>query len=100
MSFDGKKLRDEARACLGKDSPAGELVDCVAKNFPDVEVYREMDDLVIKGGTRFLIVRRIGSDRFHVAENVTVPSTNLVDFGGGAERTLDQLIEEISVFAR
>jgi hypothetical protein len=100
MSIDGKKLREEARACLGENRPAGELVDCVAMSFPDVEVYREMDDLVIKGGTRFLIVRRIGADRFHVAENVTVPSTNLVDFGGGAERTLDQLIDEISVFAR
>jgi len=100
MSFDGKKLRGEARACLGKDSPAGELVDCVAKNFPDVEVYREMDDLVIKGGSRYLIVRRAGADRFRVSESAWAPTTNIVDAGGGAERTLDQLIDEISVFAR
>ena len=95
----GKTFKDEAGACLAGDKPAGELVDCVAAHFPEVDVYREMDDLVIKGGTRFLVVRRSGPDRFRVAENVTVPSTNLVDFGGGAERTLDQLIDEISTFA-
>ncbi len=92
MSFDGKQVREEARACLGKDSPAGELVDCVAKSFPDVEVYREMDDLVIKGGSRYLIVRRVGADRFHVTESAWAPTTNFVDAGSGAERTLDQLI--------
>ncbi len=100
MSGDSKKVKDEARACLGKDSPVGELAGCVAKNFPDVEAYREMDDLVIRGGEKFLVVRRIGADRFHVADNVAVPSTNLVDFGGGAERTLDQLIDEIATLAR
>jgi hypothetical protein len=35
-----------------------------------------------------------------VAENVTVPTTNLVDFGGGAARTLDQLVDEIANFAK
>jgi len=100
MSFDGKKLRDEARACLAKDSPAGALVDCVAKSFPDVEVYREMDDLVIKGGSRYLIVRRASADRFRVSESAWAPTTNIVDQGGGTERTLDQLIQEISEFAR
>jgi hypothetical protein len=100
MSVDGKKLREEARACLGKDRPAGELVDCVARTFPDLEVYREMDDLIIKGGSRFLIVRRMGADRFRASENAWAPTTNLVDFGGGTERTLDQLIDEISVFGR
>ena len=48
---------DAAVACLGQNKPAGELVDCVAEHFPDVEVYRENDDLVIKGGSRFLIVQ-------------------------------------------
>ena len=99
MSLDRKKLRGEAGACLAGNKPAGELVDCVAAHFPDVEVYRENDDLVIKGGSRFLIVRRNGADRFHVTENVAVPSTNVVDTGGGAERTLDQLIDEISALA-
>ena len=100
MSFDGKKLRDEARACLGKDSPAGELVDCVAEHFPDVDVYRENDDLIIKGGGRFLVVRRNGANRFRVSENVAAPSTNLVDYGGGADRTLDQLIDEIHALSQ
>ena len=93
-------FRAEARACLEKDRSAGALVDCVAKNFPDVEVYRQMDDLVIKGGGRFLIVRRSGEDRFRISENASAPSTNLVDFGGGAERSLEELIDEISVLAR
>jgi hypothetical protein len=100
VSIDRQKFTREAGACLGGGKPAGELVDCVAAHFPDVEVYRENDDLVIKGGQRFLIVRRIGDGRFHVTENVSVPSTNVVDAGGGRERTLEQLIDEISVLAQ
>jgi hypothetical protein len=100
MSLDRKKFRTEAGACLGQDQPVGALVDCVAAHFPDVEVYREQDDLVIHGGTRFLIVRRDGPDAFKVSENVAVPSTNLVDFGGGATRTLDQLVDEIANLAK
>ncbi len=100
MSAERQKFKDEAGACLGQAKPAGELVDCVAKRFPNVEVYRENDDLVIKGGSRFLIVRRVGADGFRVSENVAVPSTNLIDFGGGAERTLDQLIDEISTLSQ
>jgi hypothetical protein len=75
------------------------MVECLASHFPDIIVNRENEDLVIKGGGRYLVVRRIGPDRFRVAENVAVPSTNLVDFGGGAERSLDQLIDEISGLA-
>ena len=100
MSVDRKAFKGEASFCLGQDKPAGELVDCVSKRFPDVDVFRENDDLVIKGGNRFLIVRRVGGDRFHVTENVAVPSTNVVDAGGGAERSLDQLIDEISTLAQ
>ena len=99
MSVDRPKFSREAGACLAGDKPAGELVDCVAAHFPDVEVYRENDDLIIKGGGRFLIVRRSGAERFRVSENVAVPSTNLIDFGGGAVRTLDQLVDEISLLA-
>lgn len=99
MSFDRDSFREEARACLMQDRPVGELVDCVAAHFPDTIVNRENDDLVIKGGSRFLIVRRAGPDTFRVSENIAVPSTNLVDFGGGAERTLDQLIDEIAALA-
>jgi hypothetical protein len=100
MTPDRNKLRAEAGSCLGQDRPAGELADCVAAHFPDVEVYREGDDLIIRGGQRFLIIRRAGPNGFHVAENVTVPTTNLVDFGGGAQRTLDQLVDEIANFAK
>lgn len=99
MAFDRNRLKQEALGCLGQDRPAGELVDCVARHFPDSIVNRENDDLVIKGGSRFLIVRRAGPDSFRVTENVAVPSTNTVDAGGGAERTLDQLIDEIATLA-
>ena len=100
MSAERQKFKKEAGTCLEQAKPAGELVECVAKHFPNVEVYRESDDLVIKGGSRFLIVRRVGADRFRVSENVAVPSTNLIDFGGGAERSLDQLIDEISTLSQ
>ena len=100
MSADRQKLKADAVSCLAGNKPAGELVDCVASHFPDVEVYRENDDLVIRGGTNFLVVRRGGPDHFRVAENVTVPSTNLVDFGGGTDRTLDQLIDDIATLAQ
>ena len=95
MSVDRAKFKAEAQACLGQSKPAGELVDCVQRHFPDVQVNRESDDLIIKGGTRFLVVRRDG-DRFRVTDNVAVPSTNTVDAGGGREVTLDQLIDEIA----
>ena len=100
MSVDRAKFHAEAGSCLGQNRPVGELAGCVAAHFPDVDVYREQDDLVIRGGARFLIVRRAGPDSFHVAENVTVPSTNLVDFGGGATRSLAELIDEIANFAK
>jgi hypothetical protein len=59
-------FRTAATACLAQNKPAGELVDCVTEHFPDVEVYRENDDLIIKGGSRFLVVRRDGPDVFRV----------------------------------
>jgi len=99
MDFDRNKLKQEALGCLGQDRPAGELVDCVARHFPDCIVNRENDDLVIKGGSRFLIVQRDAPDSFRVTENVAVPSTNIVDAGGGTPRTLDQLIDEIAALA-
>ena len=99
MSIDRAKFKAEAGTCLGQDKPVGQLVDCVAAHFPDAEVFREGDDLVIKGGQRFLVVRRAGPDKFRVTQNVSVPSTNTVDAGGGAERSLDQLIDEIAALA-
>ena len=100
MSADIAAVRTAAEGCLGKDKPAGELVDCVAESFPGVEVFREGDDLVIKGGGRFLIVRRAGPDSFRVTESVAAPSTNVVDAGGGSERSLDELIGEIAALAQ
>jgi hypothetical protein len=97
---DRAKLKADAIACLGQVKPVGDLVDCVASHFPEVEVFRENDDLVIKGGHRFLVVRRTGADEFRVSENVSVPSTSLVDAGGGAARTMDQLIDEIAALAK
>jgi len=96
MSIDHQKLKDDVVACLGRDKAAGELVECISGHFPDVEVYRESDDLVIRGGSRFLVVKRIGPEQFRVSENVAVPSTNVMDSGGGFERNLDELIEEIA----
>jgi hypothetical protein len=100
MTVDRQKFKSAAQACLGQDKPVGDLADCVSAHFPDVEVFRENDDLVIKGGHRFLVVRRESADKFRVSENVSSPSTNQVDSGGGAVRTLDQLIDEIAALAK
>ncbi len=93
MSADA--FRNAAMACLAGDKPVGDLVDCVSEHFPDVEVFRENDDLIIKGGGRFLVVRRDGPEAFRVTDNVAVPSTNAVDAGGGTKRTLNELIDDI-----
>jgi hypothetical protein len=97
MSTD--EFRAEAAACLGQDKPAGELVDCVARYFPNAEVFRENDDLFVKGGGRFLIVRRAAPDLFRVSLSVAAPSTNLVDYGGGRETTLNELIDQIATLS-
>jgi hypothetical protein len=88
-------FRNAATACLAGGKPAGDLLDCIAEHFPDVDAYRENDDLIIKGGSRFLVVRRDGPDAFRVTDNVAVPSTNAVDAGGGTKRTLNELIDDI-----
>jgi len=54
---------------------------------------------VVRGGERYLVIKRIGPDNFHVAENVTIPSTSLVNFGGGVERNLEHLLHEIAALA-
>jgi hypothetical protein len=99
MSEDRTKFRNDVAACLGQDKPAGELVECVSRHFPGLQINREKDDLVIKGGQRFLVVRRAGVNKFRISENVAVPSTNLLDFDGGADRDIDQLIDEIATLA-
>ena len=99
MSEDIKKLKAGALACIGQDKPASELANYINNSFEDIRAYAEEDDLVVRGGERYIVVKRIGPDRFHVAENVTIPSTSLVDHGGGVERNLEHLLHEISVLA-
>jgi hypothetical protein len=99
MSGGNSKFKAEALACLGPDKPASVLAECINKNFEDVRAYAEEDDLVVRGGERYIVVKRVGPDKFHVAENVQIPSTELVDHGGGATRDLDHLLHEISVLA-
>ena len=99
MSVDINKLKAGALACIGQDKPASELAEYINNSFEDIRAYAEEDDLVVRGGERYIVVKRIGPDKFHVAENVTLPTTNLVDHGGGAERNLEHLLHEISVLA-
>ena len=99
MSVDMGKLKAGALACFGQDKPASELAAFINKSFEDVRADSEEDDLVVRGGERHLVARRIGQDRFYVAENVTIPPTSLVDFGGGAERNLEPLLHEIAALA-
>ena len=75
MSLDIKKLKAGALACIGQDKPASELAEYINNSFEDIRAYAEEDDLVVRGGERYIVVKRIGPDRFHVAENVTIPST-------------------------
>ncbi len=99
MSANRPQLLKEAQGCLAGNAPAGEMAECVARHFPDVEANRENDDLVIKGGQNFLIVKRTGPDRFRMTKSASAPSTNKVDAGGGTEYSLDQLVDEISTLA-
>jgi hypothetical protein len=99
MSANRSQLMKEAQACLERNAPVGELVDCVAGHFPDLQANRENDDLVVKGGQKFLVVKRTGPDRFRVTRNAAVPSTNQVDAGGGSEISLEQLVDELSTLA-
>ena len=100
VSNDREAIRNRLLARLGDKASAAELDDWVSANFDGVEAYRENDDLILRSGAnRYMIVRRTGPDSFKVSENVAVPSTNLLDFGGGAERDIDGLIDEIAAFA-
>ena len=99
MSADRDAFKQEVLGCLGKDRGVVALQTCIANHFPDLEVYREEDDLVIKHGGRFLIVRRAGADTFRTEIMVEAPSTNEVDAGGGIERDVDGMFNEITAFA-
>jgi hypothetical protein len=99
MSINRSQLSKEAQACLGRDAPAGELTECVSRHFPNLEANRENDDLIVKGGQNFLVVKRVGPERFLVTKSAAAPSTNKIDAGGGTEYSLDQLIDELSTLA-
>jgi hypothetical protein len=97
---DRENVRARLVARLGEKVSAAELGEWISTTFAGVEAYRENDDLVLRSGTdRYLMVRRLGPDRFKVSENVAVPSTSLLDIGGGVERDIDGLIDEIAAFA-
>jgi hypothetical protein len=97
---DRENVRAQLVARLGEKVSAAELGEWISTTFAGVEAYRENDDLVLRSGTdRYLMVRRLGPDRFKVSENVAVPSTSLLDIGGGVERDIDGLIDEIAAFA-
>lgn len=98
MSADQQAFKNEVSACL-REAGIGALVDCVAKHFPDLEVYRQNDDLIVKRAQRFLIVRRTGAEQFLTSQHTSAPSTNTVDFGGGTKRSVDDLFNEISALS-
>jgi len=99
MNADRHRFKQDVLACLQKDQGVAALQDCIAGHFPGLEVYREESDLVIKHGGRFLIVRRVGADRFRTEVMVEAPSTNEVDSGGGTGRDVDGMFDEIVAFA-
>jgi hypothetical protein len=99
MSADRQTFKQEVTACLAKDKGVIALLDCIAGHFPDLEVFRENDDLIVKHGGRFLIVRRAGKDRFRTSDYVEAPTTNEVDMGGGVERNVDELFDHIAGLA-
>lgn len=98
MSVDRTAFKDEVSACL-RQQGVDALMRCISQHFPDLEVYRENNDLVIRNARRFLIIRRVDADRFYTAQYVATPSTNEVDFGGGTKRNADDLFNEISAFS-
>jgi hypothetical protein len=91
---------DLATALQGKVT-AAELEPIVSKHFPDLNVFRENDDLIIVGvETRRLLIRRTGADRFVTSDHAAASgSTNLLDTGGEREQDLDGLVDEIAAFA-
>ena len=93
------KFRQEVTACLVKDTGVVSLMTCIASHFPSFEVFRENDDLVVKEGRRFLIIRRTASDRFLTQVSVQQPSTNEIDAGGGHPRDVDGLFDELVGFS-
>jgi hypothetical protein len=100
MSTDRQAFKNEVTSCLRTEQGVNALVDCIARHFPDLEVYRQNDDLIIKHARQFLIVRRVGVDQFLIAQHIAVPTTNEVDFGGGMKRDVDHLFDEIDALSK
>jgi hypothetical protein len=100
MTVDLAVIKREASQALRADKGITALMACIAKHFLHHEVYRENDDLIVKHARRFLIVKRTGPDHFRITENIAVPSTNIVDAGGGADRDIDSLIDELAELQR
>ena len=99
-SQDRETLANELSSLLESNVSAPELDGWVSKHFPELEAYRENDDLILRNSARYLFVRRVAEDRFKTSENIAVPTTNVVDFGGGAARDVIGLVNEISAFAQ
>ena len=97
---DRDKFRAEVTACLAKETGTAALMACIASHFPDFEVYREEDDLVIRDGYRFLMVRRVGPDSFRTQTYVDAPNTNEIDEGGGHLRDVDSMFDELVGFSQ
>jgi hypothetical protein len=98
MSVDQAAFKNEVSACLQQKGVEA-LATCIGKHFPDLEVYKENDDLVIRNARRFLVVRRVDADRFYTAQYTAAPTTNQVDLGGGTKRDADELFNELSGFS-
>jgi hypothetical protein len=94
-------IRDEFARVLQSNVPAAALDAAVLARFPELSAFREEDDLVlVHGGTRRLLIRRVGGNRFRTSDNVAASgSTNLLDSDDASERDLDALIDEIAAFA-
>jgi hypothetical protein len=98
---DRQAFKNDLVAVLRQDVPAAGLETIVSKHFPELNVFRENDDLVIVDGEiRRLLIRRIGPDRFATSDHAAASgSTNLLDIGGEAECDLDGLTDRIAAFA-
>jgi len=94
-------FKNDLAAALQRNVSAAELDVVVSKHFPDLNVFRENEDLIIvHGETRRLLIRRVGPDRFVTSDHAAASgSTNLLDAGGEGQRDVDALIDEIAAFA-
>ena len=93
------KFHQEVTGCLASDAGTAALMTCIAAHFPDFDVYREEDDIVIRDGNRFLMIRRTGAGSFRTQTYVDSPNTNEIDEGGGHARDTESLYDELVAFS-